>query len=264
MDVFRRRRNELRVELARYVLPAQLKGTALRIGLTAARALAAGTVAAAVLVACGGVSQRPQRAPATNAPQVRAALAAALAAFERDPGANAWLPLHAALLRGPIAPETESRIVRTLSARNVARNVVDAAAVDLATLDWGGAMQWVQKTNLAARDDASPRGVSAVWNSSALAWLMLVLRPAYAGDPVDLTHADLRFGAPPPHLALNLEAVDFSRAILPGGTWYGANLTGARFDGSSVAGVLRCTDCTFGTLKFRGTAVLSDGTWLSR
>lgn len=228
------------------------------------RAIAAGLLAATVLTACGGVSQRPDREPAARAPQIRAALESALSAFERDPEPQTWMPLHAALMQGPIAPETESRIVRAIAARPVARTVVDAAAVDLATLDWGGTMLWVQATNVAARDDASPRGLSAVRNSSVLAWLMLTLRPAYAGDPVDLTRSDLRFGMPPPHLALNLAQVDFSHALLPGGTWYQANLTGARFDGTSVAGELRCTGCTFGTFVFRGTAVFSGGTWSSR
>lgn len=230
----------------------------------AARALAAGLVAATALTACGGVSQRPDREPAARAPQMRAALADALSGFERDPGPRTWMPLHAALMQGPIAPETESRIVRTIAAQAVARNVVDAAAVDLATLDWGGTMQWVQRTNVAARDDASPRGVSAVRGSSVLAWLMLALRPAYADDPVDLTRSDLRYGGPPPHLALNLAQVDFSHALLPGGIWYQANLTGARFDGTSATGALRCAGCTFGTFVFRGTAVFSGGSWLSR
>lgn len=230
---------------------------------TAARTLAAGLIAAAALAACGGVSQRPDRTSAAR-PQAPVALAGALSAFERSPDARSWIALHGVLMQGPIAPETESRIVRTLAAQAAPRNVVDAAAVDLATLDWGGTLEWVRKTNLAARDDASPRGASAVRNSSVLAWLMLALRPAYATDPVDLVRADLRFGAPPPKLSLNLAQVDFSHSLLPGGTWYGANLTGARFDEASVAGVLRCVGCTFGTLKFRGAAVLSDGTWLSR
>lgn len=230
---------------------------------TAALTLAAGLVAATVLTACGGVSQRPDREPAARASQLRAELAFVLPAFERSPNAGSWLALHAALMQGPISPETESRIVRTLASESVSRNVVDAAAVDLASLDWGGTMQWVQKTNLAARDDASSRGASAVRNSSELAWLMLALRPAYAGDPVDLTRADLRFGAPPSRLSLNLANVDFSHGVLPGVTWYGANLTDARFDGTSVAGVLRCANCRFGTLELRGTAVLADGTWLS-
>lgn len=225
--------------------------------------LAVGAIAATMTAACGGVSQRPDRASPAAQPQTRAALSRALTAFERSPDPQSWLPLHAVLMQGPIAPDTESRIVRTLAAHPVPRNVVDAAAVDLATLDWGGTMLWVHKTNLAARDDGSPGGASRVRNSSVLAWLMLALRPAYANDPVDLTRADLRFGAPPPRLALDLAAVDFSGALLPGGTWYGANLTDARFDGSSVAGTLRCADCTFGTLRFRGTAALSDGTWLS-
>ncbi len=211
---------------------------------------------AASLTGCGGVSQRPERAPAETAPALPA-----LAAFERDPNAQTWGTLHVSLLKGSIAPESESRIVDVLATRPVPRNVFEAAAVDLATLDWGGTMQWVQKVNVAAR---SGRNATVVTNSSALAWLMLALRASYANDPVDLTHADLRAEPPPAGLPLNLSRVDFSGADLNAMAWRNSNLTDAVFNGTAVDGVLTCTNCTFGTLQFGGTVVLADGKWRPR
>ncbi|HEY1655342.1 MAG TPA: hypothetical protein VGF86_09535 [Candidatus Tumulicola sp.] len=208
------------------------------------------------LAGCGGVSQRPGRAPA-----VAASTAPAIAAFERDPNAANWEALHASLLKGAIAPEIESRLIEALANRQVPRNVFAAAAVDLATLDWGGAIQWVQKVNVAARGGRNP---TAVANSSALAWMLLALRPTYANDPVDLTHADLRSGSPPDGLPLNLARVDFSRSELSAMTWSNSVLTDALFLGTSVDGVLKCTNCTFGTLQYGGTVVLSDGKWRPR
>lgn len=238
-------------------MPSQpLRRTRRNHGFACAIALAA---SATLLAACGGVSKRPSVDAASPVP-----IAPRLAAFEMQPNRANWLSLHAALLRGPIAPETESRLVEILANDEVPREIFAAAAVDLATLDWGGAMQWVERTNVAARSDPSPRGTRAVANSSRLAWLMLTLRANYANDPVDLTRTDLRAGPPSMGQAMNLQRVDFSHSELAGTTWRSTNLTDALFNGAVVAGTLRCVDCTFGTLQYRGTAVLSDGKWLSR
>lgn len=215
-----------------------------------------------VAASCGGVSQRPQRTPA---PQLGAAVSATpdVAQFARRPDAQRWQTLHAQLLRGPISPTVESRLVDALIRNAVPSNVVAAAAVDLATLDWGGTMQWVQKANVAARAEGNSNE-PVVRRSSALAWLLLSLRPAYADDAVDLTHADLRAGPPPAGLPLNLQRVDFSGSRLAAMSWHDANLTDAVFEGTTADGALTCAGCRFGTLRFRGTAVFTDGTWLAR
>lgn len=218
-------------------------------------------LAALVTASCGGVSQRPQRTPPPSG--VAAPATPDVALFARRPDAQNWQTLHAQLLRGPISPAVESRLVAALVHQPVASNVFAAAAVDLATMDWGGAMQWVQKENVVARASGTP-GAAAVRRSSALAWLLLSLRPAYADDAVDLTHADLRAGPPPAGLPLNLRGVDFSGSRLAAMTWHGADLTDAVFDGTSAAGPLLCAGCRFGTLHFRGTAVFAGGTWLAR
>lgn len=213
----------------------------------------------AFVPACGGVSQRSDKgAPAPPA------IAPALSAFERDPNRATWETLHVSLIKAPIAPDSESRLVEVLATKPVSRAVLAAAAVDLATLDWGGTMQWLQKLNVAARSDTSRQSAEVIANTSRLAWLMLTLRANYADDSVDLTRTNLKAGTPSTGQAMNLARVDFSDAELAGADWRSSNLTDALFNGTVVAGVLRCTNCTFGTLRYRGTAVLTDGKWVSR
>ena len=220
--------------------------------------LALAVAAFALLAACGGVSKRPSdRAPAQSA-----SLAPAIAAFEKNPNAATWENLHAELLKAPIAPAAESRIVGVLAMRTLPRNVLDAAAVDLATLDWGGTVELTRKLNVVARSDPSPQGKAMVGNTSRLAWLMLALRANYAIEPVDLSHTDLRTGAPSVGQSMNLANADFSGSELLGTTWRSSNVTNAIFDGTDVAGVLRCANCTFGTLQYPGTVTLTGGKWV--
>ncbi|MEO6836018.1 MAG: pentapeptide repeat-containing protein [Candidatus Tumulicola sp.] len=223
-------------------------------------AFAAGILAVtlATLAACGGVSKRPDRGHES------AFVPPHVAAFERNPNAANFESLHADLLMGPISSETDSRIVAVLASKDVPRNVLDAIAVDLATLDWGGTMEWAQKLNVVARSDSSPQGARMVRNTSRLAWLMLTLRANYAVDLVDLSHADLKTGAPSVGQAMNLANVDFSGSELAGTTWHNSNLTNAIFGGTVVAGALRCTNCTFGTMQYPGTVTLTDGKWVPR
>lgn len=232
-----------------------------RLAAKTGSALAAALVVAAVaiLTACGGVSKRPDRAPAEPA-----SLSPNVAAFERSPNVATWETLHGELLKAPISPAVESRIVGVLAAKTLPRNILDAVAVDLATLDWGGTVELARKRNIVARSDASPQGSAMVRSTARLVWLMLTLRASYAVETVDLSYADLRTGTPSVGQSMNLANVDFSGSELSGASWRNSNLTDAIFDGTEVAGVLRCTNCTFGTLQYPGTVTLTGGKWVPR
>jgi uncharacterized protein YjbI with pentapeptide repeats len=169
--------------------------------------------------------------------------------------------LRIALLTTPPNVAVESSLVEVLAEAPVSDRVLDAAAVDLATADWPGAMKWIRQYNVAARTEASARGRGAASVTARLAWLMLALRPSYAKDPVDLTHADLRDPAPFVGQAMNLTNVDFSGAVLSGGTWRGANVGGAQFSAVSIGGTLRCANCTFGNVRYPGVLMLAGGQW---
>ncbi len=182
-------------------------------------------------------------------------------AFQDRPSEQTWEPLRIALFETPLNAAVESSLVEVLAEASVSGRLLDAAAVDLATADWPGAMKWTRQYNVAARTEASARGRGAARATARLAWLLLALRPSYAKDPVDLTHADLRDTAPFVGQAMNLTNVDFSGAALSGGMWRGANVGGAQFSSASIAGVLRCANCTFGNVRYPGVLMLAGGQW---
>jgi hypothetical protein len=228
-------------------------------GTRTAFAAALAVAAFATLTACGGVSKRTDRVssePTSITPFV--------AAFEESPTVANWENLHAQLIKAPIAAPTEARIVGVLVAKPLPRNILDAAAVDLATLDWGGTVELLRKLNVVARSDPSPQGVRMVGDTARLAWLMLTLRANYSIESVDLSYTDLKAGTPSVGQSMNLANVDFSGSELRGTTWRNSNLTDAIFDRTDVAGVLRCTNCTFGTLQYPGTVTLAGGKWVPR
>lgn len=184
-----------------------------------------------------------------------------LAAFQAQPSQRTWEPLRVALVKSPPNGAVESSVVETLAETHVSDRLLDAAAVDLATVDWPGAVKWIRQYNVVARADPSPRGRAAVRATARLGWLLLALRPNYAKDPVDLTHADFRDSAPFVGQAMNLTNVDFSGAALAGGTWRGTNVGGAQFASASIEGPLRCANCTFGSVRYPGVVTLAAGQW---
>ena len=185
-----------------------------------------------------------------------------VAAFQDRPSEQTWEPLRIALLTTPPKVAVESTLVEVLAGAPVSERVLDAAAVDLATADWPGAMKWVRQYNVAARTPrASARETRRRGATARLAWLLLALRPGYAKDPVDLTHADLRDTAPFVGQAMNLTNVDFSGAVLSGGTWRSANVRRAQFSAVSIGGTLRCANCTFGNVRYPGVLMLAGGQW---
>jgi hypothetical protein len=217
--------------------------------------------AVALLSACGGGSKRSSdQASATESPS----MSPHIAAFEANPNVATWEPLHEDILEGPLTSADESRIVEVFSTKTISQRIVNAAAVDLALIDWAGTMKWVHQLNVASRTDLSPQGRQMVRNTARFAWLMLTLRASYVTDFVDLSHADLRVQAPFIGQAMNLANVDFSGSELSGGTWRGANLGSAIFNDATVHGVLRCENCTFGSMQYSGTATLTDGKWMAR
>jgi hypothetical protein len=214
-------------------------------------------IALAALIAAVGCGRTTRDAERFDTRQ----FVADVAAFQDRPSEQTWEPLRIALLTTPAKVAVESSLVEVLAEAPVSERVLDAAAVDLATADWPGAMKWVRQYNVAARTQTSARGRGAASATARLAWLLLALRPGYAKDPVDLTHADLRDTAPFVGQAMNLTNVDFSGAVLSGGTWRSANVGGAQFSSASVAGTLRCANCTFGNVRYPGVVRLAGGQW---
>lgn len=185
-----------------------------------------------------------------------------VAAFQAQPSQRTWAPLRAALLQNPTQHALTASLVEALVEQPVPARVFDAAAVDLATSDWPATVKWIRQYNVVARTDPSAHGRSVVAASARLAWLLFALRANYARDAVDLTSADLRDPAPFVGQAMNLTNVDFSGGLLDGGTWRGSNLLGATFTGATVAGVLRCDDCSFGSSKYPGELRLAGNQWV--
>lgn len=184
-----------------------------------------------------------------------------IAAFQAKPSERRWMPLRATLLENPNDGALGSSIVEALSQQPVPAPVMNAAAVDLANADWSGTMRWIRLYNVAARIGARPIDRQIIVSTAQLAWLMLALRANYAKDATDLSRTDLRDDARFIGQAMNFANVDFSGATLTGGTWRGANIGGARFDGVMVAGDLRCVACSLGGEHIPGTLKLVEGRW---
>jgi len=214
-------------------------------------------IALALSIAAAGCGRTAQE----NAHFDTTAFVGDLAAFQNRPSQRTWEPLRVALVKTPPSGAVESSVVEVLAETPVPDRLLDAAAVDLATVDWPGSIKWVRQYNVAARTDPSPRGRGAVRTTARLGWLLLALRPNYAKDAVDLTHADIRDAAPFVGQAMNLTNVDFSGAALRGGMWRGTNVGGTQFESASIDGPLRCANCTFGNVRYPGVVTLAGGQW---
>jgi hypothetical protein len=184
-------------------------------------------------------------------------------AFEKQPTLETWGPLRAEILKTPTDQVIESS-VEALTEQPVAARLLNAAAVDFAAADWSGTMKWVRDYNVASGTDPAARGRQMVTGTARLAWLMLALRASYVRDAVDLSHMDLRDEAGFIGQAMNLANVDFSASRLSGGTWRNANVGGALFSGATITGNLRCTSCSFGSLRYPGSLTLINGQWVPR
>jgi hypothetical protein len=206
-----------------------------------------------------GCAARPQNDQQTVDPHV---VIANMEAFEKNPSMETWGPIRAELLKTPADQVIESS-VQALTEQPVPSRLLNAAAVDLGASDWAATMKWVRQYNVAASTDPSARGRQMVSGTARLAWLMLALRANYVKDAADLSRTDLRDDAAFIGQSMNLANIDFSSSRLNGGTWHNANVGGALYAGATVTGVLRCTACTFGSLRYPGTLTLISGQWVS-
>jgi hypothetical protein len=212
-------------------------------------------VCTVALVACSHDASAPPP-PAPPNPSV----VADMTAFDKNPNPATWAALHADIVTQP--PNTyEANVIRTLSSGRVPKDIITDAVVDLAALDWGGAMKWIRNVNLGAR---SGMNTTTVRGSARLAWMMFTMRSSWATDFVDLTRMDLR--ATSPYLAsqVNLNNVDFAQTQITGSTWVGVSLLNASFDGAVIDGPLNCTACSWGSAIMPGTVTLRYGKWVAR
>lgn len=212
----------------------------------------------AATAACGGGGNNANQGGPSESPK----MASDIAAFEKDQSLSNWEALHEDILKGPLTGDAESRIVEIFATKPVPRRIVNAAVIDLSTVDWAGTMKWIHQINVAAKID--PEGAQMVKGTARLAWLMLTLRASYANDFVDLSRTDLKADDPFVGQSMNLTNVDFSGSELRGGKWHNSNLTNATFNGTGVDGALQCINCTWGSLQFPGVVTLTDGKWVPR
>jgi len=223
----------------------------------ASKALSIGALLASLtLTSCGGggsAGSAAQPAP------VNAAATADVVTFEKNPTPATWEALHADLVSQQLTVAAESDIVRALSTGRVPANLFTATVVDLATLDWVGTVKWVRTVNVAARATSD---TTAARSTAKMAWLMLAIRSSWAADFVDFSRMDLRASGDYLGRSVNLTNVDFAQSELSGANWIDASLNSANFDDVRVDGVLRCTNCLFGTVRYPSTLTLEYGKWV--
>lgn len=210
-------------------------------------------LAAASLTACGKGGSEPAASPTLSADAEK---------FEQDPTLDRWDVLYRDVLAGSMAQADLSRTVQALTSRDVPRTVLNVAAIDLSGVNYPTTIKWIHQFNLSTRGDTSPAAVQLAKRTASFAWIMLALRSSYATDYVDLSHADLRDGDKFVGQSMNLNSVDFSGALLPGGAWRNVNLTNANFTGTQVQGALYCVNCTWGTFRDPDTAAFTDVGWM--
>jgi len=220
-------------------------------------ALCAAAVMSVTMTACGGGSSSPEPSPSpTEAPQ----MGANISAFEKNPSVDTWEPVHEDLKPG-VTAKSEARIVEILATKNINPRIMNAAAVDLTSSDFVGAMRAVHALNVTAQINPPDNAAQIVHKTSWLAWLFLALRSVYARSGIDVTNMDLRTSGSFVGQNMNLRNVDFSSATLVGGTWRRVDLTDANFADARVMTPFMCIGCTWGpvtaTLKF------SDGRWVT-
>lgn len=201
-------------------------------------------------------------AKVTPSPSPRPEALSDLSAFEQSPDKTHWDALHQDFVVGPFTPIMGSRLVNVLLSRDLPRPLVNAAAVDLSSLDEGQALRDLRDVNIASRVDADPSTAAAVRRSSVLTWLILALRSSYESAGIDLTRMDLRAGGSFVGQGMNLQSVDFTGSMLAGGEWHGSNLTFAQFSGVQAGKALTCTGCSWGNIRIAGRAKLADNGWV--
>jgi uncharacterized protein YjbI with pentapeptide repeats len=215
-------------------------------------------MSAGLLTACsGGGGNGSQATPSPTEPPV---MASNVTTFEKNPNVDTWDPVHQDLQKG-VTPKSESRIIEILAIKNVDPRIVNAAAVDLTSADFVGAMRAVHALNVTSQIDPPANAATIVRRTSWLAWIFLALRSVYDRSGIDVTHMDLRTGGTFVGQNMNLRNVDFSGATLNGGIWHGDDLTDANFGSARVMAPFMCVDCTWGPV--RATLKFSDGRWIT-
>lgn len=213
---------------------------------------------AGTLTACGSANGNVSQA--TPAPTEPPEMASSVSAFQKNPNVDTWDPVHQDLQKG-VTPKSESRIVEILATRNVDPRIVNAAAVDLSSADFVGAMRAIHALNVTSQINPPANAATIIRRTSLLTWILLALRSVYDKSGIDLTHMDLRGGGTFVGQNMNLRDVDFSGATLDGGLWRGDDLTDASFAGARVMAPFTCANCTWGPVN--ATLKFSDGRWIT-
>lgn len=209
-----------------------------------------------VAASCSGGSSS---APAPQAPP-NPSVVADLAAFDKNPNAATWLPVHADIVTQQPG-SYESAVIRTLASGRVPANIVNDAVVDMGAIDWIGTMKWLRAINVGAR---SASNATLTRGTAKLTWMMFSLRSTWATDFVDLTRMDLRAATPYLASQVNLNNVDFAQAEISGSTWVGVQLLNASFGDAVVDGPLTCIGCSFGNAVLPGTLTLQSSKWMQK
>jgi hypothetical protein len=218
-------------------------------------AVALAFAALASLTACSN----PASKPVAGSPSMDAAVAA----FEQNPDDSTFQALHTEILTsGSLNAGSEMRIANRLMAGKISERIANAAAADLATIDFLGTMRYLRAANIAAQINPPRDTPDMVRKTAKLSWLMLALRPYGDKNPVDVSHMDLRVPDASIGRALNLSNIDFTGAHLAAGAWRGADLAGAAFGDVITDGPVVCDTCRWGSA--RASLRLDDGKWVAR
>jgi hypothetical protein len=200
----------------------------------------------------------------TESPSPKPETLADLSAFENHPDAATWTKVHDDIMLSRFDTIVESRIIGVVVRSELPRRVLNAILVDLSDKDSRGTFAWLHAANVVAQSDPSPESAATIARTAEIIWLMLELRVPYDQAAVDLTHTDLRSTARFVGQAMNLQNINFTGSLLPGGTWRKSNLGQSLFTDVSTAGRLTCESCSWGSLTFKGTAVFADGAWITK
>ncbi|MBV8721238.1 MAG: pentapeptide repeat-containing protein [Candidatus Eremiobacteraeota bacterium] len=192
---------------------------------------------------------------------VTASMTGDVAAFGLKPNVDTWAVVHGDILKGKLTPDAGSALVTALATKPIPDALMSAGVADLAQSDFLTTFVDLRDLNVTSRHQASASAEPAVARSSQIAWLMLSLRSPEDKSGINLTNMDLRFGGDFVGQGMNLSNVDFSGAVLAGGTWNGSDLTGATFEAVTTTAPLLCRSCVSGNV--RATLQLVEGRWVS-
>lgn len=185
-----------------------------------------------------------------------------LSAFERRPSEKTLVSLQDDILGTPSQLPVVTRLVAVIAARDLPERLENALVVDLAKYDTTDAIRWLHEFNVVARVNPTAEGPAIIKRTAKACWLILAIRPNYGEAGIDLTRMDLRSSAPFVGQHMNLSHIDFSGAVLSGGTWNASNLTESAFDGVHGTGALTCAQCIFAGRRVDAAARLVDGHWV--